>query len=121
MPASCIPTNYLIPIGPCDLRIAQLTGWVPWLPDRMARTGDSVIARRWVPTRWMPKWEEDPNRGNGARAHLVKGLLPALGKVIQKKLNPTTFNKHLRDGINQNVAPAAAGRIIRAAQRAAQK
>lgn len=111
--------NYIVPIGPCDVRIADYntdfagrptTIEPQWLPDWMVRPCDSLIARRWVPTQWMPKWDDDPDRSSGLRRDLDLEALPPIGKVIQKTLNDKTFLAHWRAGLHQNFVFVGHGR-----------
>ena len=118
--------NYVLPIGPCDVRIADYNtdsagrpskNDPQWLPDWMHRTSDSIISRRWVPAKYMPKWEDDPDRSSGVRRKLGLAALPPIGKVIQKELNEKTFSTHWCEGIHQNVVFVGHGRQSRASKR----
>ena len=111
--------NYMVPIGPSDVRIADYQfdsagkptdEEPPWLPDWMLRTCQSLIVRRWVTTKCMPRWEEDHDRSSGIRRRLgLQALLP-IGKIVQKMLYPKTFEAHWRAGVHQNIIFLGHGR-----------
>ena len=49
--------NYVVPIGPCDLRTATCRdAEPPQLSRWMVSVRDSLIARSWVVERFMPTW-----------------------------------------------------------------
>ena len=111
--------NYMAPIGPSDVRIADYQTdsagkhtdqEPPWLPEWMPGISQSLIARRWVTTRCMPKWGEDHDRSSGIRRRLGLQALPPIGKVVQKMLYPQTFHDHWREGVHQNIIFLGHGR-----------
>ena len=69
--------NYVAPIGPCDLRTATYRDTEPpELPRWMVSVKDSLIARSWVVERFMPTWQEAPNRSSGLRERRQLAALP---------------------------------------------
>eukprot|EP00959_Pyramimonas_sp_CCMP1952_P159002 3325091-Pyramimonas_sp.AAC.1 len=79
----------MAPIGPSDVRIADYktdsagrrTDHGPlWLPYRMLRTTESLIARRWVLPERMPQRREGRDRSSGMRRRLGLQALPPVGE-----------------------------------------
>ena len=103
--------NYVVPIGPCDLRTATyIDTEPPELPGWMVSVKDSLIARSWVVERFMPTWQEVPNRSSGLRERRQLAALPPLGKVTQKKLDTAVFAQHWAHGIHQDLVFLGQGR-----------
>ena len=76
----------------------------------MVDGNDSLIARSWVAERFMPTWEEAPDRSSGLPGRRQLAALPPLGKVTQKNLDTAAFAQHCAHGIHQNLAFLGRGR-----------